>query len=55
MAGFFAFLVILFEGEMQTGIMDIRPVMAPVLSLSTPGVLLITVAAGVSARFVLGV
>ncbi|KWX73028.1 potassium transporter [Paenibacillus riograndensis] len=54
-AGIFALIVILFEGGMQTSIKDIRPIMAPALSLATVGVLLTTAIVGVFARVVLDV
>lgn len=54
-AGIFALVVILFEGGMQTSMKDIRPIMAPALSLATVGVLLTTAIVGVFAKFILGV
>ncbi len=55
LAGIFALIVILFEGGMQTSFKEIRPVMAPALSLATIGVLLTTVIVGLFARLILDV
>ncbi|SET99489.1 potassium/proton antiporter [Paenibacillus sp. NFR01] len=54
-AGIFALVVILFEGGMQTNMKDIRPIIAPALSLATVGVVLTTAIVGLFARFILDV
>lgn len=53
LVGVFALIVILFEGGMQTKWQDIRPVIAPSISLATIGVILTTSIVAVAAKFVL--
>lgn len=55
LVGILALIVILFEGEMQTKLTDIKPVIRPALSLSTLGVIFTTVVIGVCAKFILHV
>lgn len=53
--GVFALTVILFDGGLHTKWKDIRPVLAPSLSLATVGVVLTSALTGVFAKYILGV
>ncbi|QPC47789.1 potassium/proton antiporter [Mangrovibacillus cuniculi] len=51
--GIFALIVILFEGGLQTKWREVKPVIAPSLSLATIGVLLTASIVGIAAKFIL--
>ncbi|TGB05388.1 potassium/proton antiporter [Halobacillus salinus] len=53
LVGVIALIVILFEGGMQTKWRDIRPVIAPSISLATVGVILTTSIVAVAAKWIL--
>jgi cell volume regulation protein A len=55
MIGVLAFIIILFEGGLQTNWKTARTVIAPSLSLATLGVVITTGLVAVAAKFILGV
>lgn len=53
--GVFALVIIIFDGGLQTKWSTVRPVVFPILSLATLGVILTSLVVGVGAKFVLDV